>query len=117
MPPTMLMFQRPGPTTRGRLESAPDLLVLPAAELRSGGTDVHPARPRTTRPDRAAGLIELHLAVLLPSYGPCRRGGCARHAKGGRPGGGVAVRGRLAVLAACIAAQCISRPGRGPKVR
>ncbi len=50
--------------------------------------------------DRAARFLELHLAVLLPHHRSVRRADRAADAEGGRAGRGLAVRGRLAVLAA-----------------
>ena len=52
------------------------------------------------RPDRRAGFLELHLALLLPHHRSGRRRGRAGDAEGGRAGGHLAVRRGLAVLAA-----------------
>ena len=76
------------------------LLVLSPAELRSGGADVHAARPRAARADRRPGFAELHLAILLPHHRSGRRASRVGDAEGDRAGGGLAVRRRLAVLAA-----------------
>ena len=80
------------------------LLVLPPAELRSGGADVHAARARLLGADRRAGFVELHLALLLPHHRSGRRADRAGDAEGGGAGRDLAVRLRLAVLAARAAA-------------
>src|SRR5262245_8575943 len=76
------------------------LLVLPPAELHSGGADVHAARPRAARPDRRTGLAELYLALLLPDHRSRRGGGGCGDAEGRRAGDRLAVRGGMAVLVA-----------------
>src|SRR5262245_3160994 len=80
--------------------SLPDLLVFPPAELRSGGADVHAARPRPARTDPGDRLDQLHLAVLLPHHRPIRCPDRTHHAEGRGSGGALVVRRRLAVLAA-----------------
>ena len=70
-----LPLSESGATILGHRHITCDLLVLPSAELRAGGVDVHAARPRAARPDGRRGFAELHLAILLPDHrsGHCRR--------------------------------------------
>src|SRR5215510_1034462 len=110
------MFQPPGPAIpREYFKYAPGLLVLPPAELRSGGADVHAARPRPARADRRAGFLELHLALLLPHHRPGRRAHRADHAESRGAGRRLAVRRRLAVLAARGPALRVPVVGRSPQ--
>ena len=54
-----VMVPRCGSSCSGHVLSDPDLLVLSPAELRSGGADVHAARPRLARADRRSRLREI----------------------------------------------------------
>src|SRR5262245_31575416 len=96
----------------GHFKSDPELLVLPPAELHSGGADVHVARTSLARVDRWAGVLELHLALLLPDHRPLRGTHRAGDTQGHRAGGGVAVRSGLAVLAARRPALSVPAAGR-----
>ena len=90
------------------------LLVFPPAELRSGDADVHVAWPRNSRAVRGRRLAELYLAVFLPDH---RSGRCRRFRGDAESGGtdrALAVRLRLAVLAARSAAQSIPIDERSP---
>src|SRR5262245_26903624 len=98
----------------GHFKSDPELLVLPPAELHSGGADVYLARTSLARVDGRAGLLELHLAVLLPHHRSLRRAHLVRDAEGHGAGGGVAVRCGLAVLAAGRPALSVPAAGRTP---
>ena len=64
--------------------------------------------------DRRAGLVELHLALLLPHHRSVRRARRAGDAEGRGAGGRLAVRRRLAVLAARRPALSVPVAGRSP---
>src|SRR5262245_58458630 len=109
-----LTFRSLGPWSSGEHTSAPDPVVLPPAELHSGGADVHAARPRLARADRGAGFVELHLALLLPHHRSVRRADRAGDAESRGAGRRLAVRRRVAVLAARGLAVRVPVPGGDP---
>ena len=84
----------------GRLVSNPDLLVLSPTQLHPGGVDVHAARPRGARVGGRDGFDKLYLALLLPDHRSLRHAHCGFDAQSNGAGGALAVRGRMAVLAA-----------------
>ena len=78
------------------------LLVLSPAELRSGGGDVHAARAGAAQAVRRCGFRQLHLALLLPYHRSGDRHRRAGDAQGDGAGRALAVRVRVAVLAARV---------------
>src|SRR5262245_1734676 len=110
-----LTVRSPGPWIPRGHTSAPEPVVLPPAELRSGGAHVHAARPRFARADRGAGFVHLHLALLLPHHRSVRRAHRAGDAESRGAGRRLAVRRRVAVLAARGPALPVPVAGRDPE--
>ena len=85
---------------RGHSDISCQLLVLSHSQLHSGSVDVHNARPGVAQLHGRFGLTELHMAVFLQGYRSSYRRIFYRDAQGYGAGCPLAVRIRVAVLAA-----------------